>query len=118
MAQRSSLCRGHVPHFLSCLAFEAYEAEIESFSPDCRVFEMVNHCGVPAISKSILEPALRTWQEAFKEHPDNLCVPRQIALVRKRKFDAICNELDTCGPPWREPAQLRSTCLSTRARTI
>ena len=38
-------------------------------------------------------------EAAFQQHPDNLCVPRQIALVRKRKFDAICNELDECGPP-------------------
>jgi hypothetical protein len=31
--------------------------------------------------------------EAYEEHGDNLCVPRQIAAILKRDLDEICDEL-------------------------
>jgi hypothetical protein len=31
--------------------------------------------------------------EAFEDHEDNLCAPRQIAAVLKRDMDEICDEL-------------------------
>jgi hypothetical protein len=49
-------------------ALEFYENKLESYSPDCKAFEMLSVKGVPAVSKSLLEPALQEWQAQFRQH--------------------------------------------------
>ena len=49
-------------------AFEYLETKLESYSPDCQAFEMLSIKGVPAVSKSLLEPALQEWQAKFRQH--------------------------------------------------
>ena len=50
--------------------------------------------GHPSVSSLPMPEAL--CSAAFEEHPDKLCCARQIAQVRKRKFEEVADELDLC----------------------
>ncbi len=40
--------------------------------------------------------------EAFVDHADKLCVPRQLAVLLKMSLDDVCNAFDTmCADGWR-----------------
>ena len=49
---------------------------------------------LPSVSSLPMPEAL--CSAAFEEHGDKLCVARQIAQVRKRKFEEVADELDLC----------------------
>ena len=49
---------------------------------------------LPGVSSLPMPEAL--CSAAFEEHGDKMCVARQIAQVRKRKFEEVADELDLC----------------------
>ena len=62
--------------------------------------------GYPSVSSVPMPESL--CSSAFEQHDDKLCCARQIAEVKKRKFEEICDELDLCSATvhgssdWRE----------------
>ena len=69
---------------------------------------------LPLAPSTMLFPE-HVCKEAFEEHPDNLCAPRQIAAVLKLSFDEVCEELLEAGARLSSSVSLELGCTS---RTI
>ena len=55
--------------------------------------------------------------EAFEEHPDNLCVPRHLAVLLHKSLSSVCESFDELleGPEWRDqgicPQDIERWCV-------